>query len=520
VNSVEVHFFIMEILSDLSPTAFIRLNNVYGRIPALGRILALVECAECKTIIVEENPQEKEFRAEFESHYKNVLSLEEKKHPKRLHFFKNIKTLENISDNDPDYLGYCDIRPTTPHTISCALIDHKIFSKPNKYIYLVCKRNFTVPFGSKNLSVEAFPYIQQDGSIIRCAQASLASISMYYDKDITGPDFTTISEEAIPTGHRPIPSGGMTSSQIGFGWSKLDKDQVMYSWTSEEDEQRHLQHREQLIYRYLESGIPVLIGINAGRERHALVVIGHTFTPDSWIAQTKTSYYELQKTGFNYHCSTNWVERFIVQDDNLGPYTLVLSEFLGNFGCDMITVGLPKNIFCKPEDVEVFAGDLLCPREHNIVNKVFDLYIEKHCHTGGAFHDETAFWYNEFKYHTMCEDLVLRTYLKESDKWKDEIKKTPGYNECKDLLENLPLPKYLWVTEISWPQIFRHGRKLCGEIVFDTTSQVHPGVPALDQCWLWMHVPGIVLWRNAQNNKKGTRVLQCEDPIRQHRFNE
>jgi hypothetical protein len=507
----------MEVLKDLTTQDFVKLHNSLGRPPALGRIFSMVESSDCKSIVIEENPNEEEYKAEYNEFFKNVLSVSDKQTSTRLHFFKgSIKTVEEVLDNDPSYLGYCDLRPTFPASISTAIINLKTFCDPSRFIYLICKRKFEIPFGEKILSVEAFPYIQQDGRIIRCAQAALASISMFYNKNFTGPDFTKLTAEVSPTGNRLMPSSGMNSSQIGVAWTKLEKEPEIYAWLDkEEDRFVDIQHREQIIYRYLESGIPVLIGIDAGKGMHALVVIGHTFTPDSWMAQTKTIYYDQLKTGLTHHCSTNWIERFIVQDDNLGPYTLVLSDFLQYFGCKIITIGLPKGIYTLAEDAERFVGNLLCADIHNITN-TFDFYIKRHIDNGMSLHEETTFWYEEFKKHNDDRELVLRTYLKDSKEWKREISFTESYSEYADFLEGIPLPERIWVVEISWPQIFRHQRLLCGEIIIDPTDDIIASIPTLDQAWLWMHVPGLVLRRNAKTRERETLVLQGKDTIRFH----
>ncbi len=507
----------MELLKDLTSFDFIKLHQRYSNTKAIGRILAMVEEAGCRTVVIETPPVDKEFKAEYEKFYKNVFKVNTDK-VDRLHFFKgSIKNVDDIKNGDERYLGYCDIRPLQPPSISGAVISRSVFiKKNNEYLFLVCKRVFDIDFNGKILKVDAFPYLQQDGRIIRCAQAALTSVSIYLKKNLTGPDFTEIVAK-VPTGNRTIPSSGMTGQQIGLSLEAMGREAVLYEYWGDDSDDVPLQHREQIIYRYLESGIPVIIGVVAGSEMHALVVIGHTFTPDSWAAQTRTGYFGHPKTGFIYHCCTNWIERFVVQDDNLGPYTLILSDFLQYYGCKLIAVGLPPGIYCMAEDAEAFVGDLLCPRIHNIT-ETYDYFRDEHVREGKSINDKTDFWYEEFKKHTSQDELVLRTYLRTSKQWKDFVKKQTSCSEFEDLVENLELPERVWVVEVSWPQIFRHSRRLCGEFLVDPTDQISHGVPTMDQGWLWMHLPGIVLWRDAKSNEKGVRVLEGEDVVRKHRF--
>jgi len=516
---------LMDLKNNLKSLDFVQLHNEFKKNLPLGRILAMVEEVGCETIVIEHSPEENEFKKEFDKFYKNVFSVSETDNIQRLHFFKgNIESLTDINDDCDAYLGFCDIRPLKRPTLSLAIINEKVFIKKNqKFLFLVCSREFNINLGGISLKIKGFPYVQQDGRVVRCAQAALTSISLYLDQQSLGPDFTDITS-LISDGHRPLPSRGMTGHQIGVSWEKLGLEPVLYDYMLDDyalDENKtELQHREQIIYRYLESGIPVLIGINAGREMHALVVIGHSFTPDSWMAQAKTSYYQVPKTGFYYHCCTNWIERFVVQDDNFGPYTLVLSDFLQHFGCKLITVGLPPGIYLMPEDAEVFVGDMLSPSIHDIIS-IFDHIIDEFnsdTDNEETQSDETISWYNEFKYHAKRHELVLRTYLKKSSDWIESVSKEYFFEEYKDILNSTPLPEYIWVVELSWPFIFQHSRKLCGVVIIDPTDEITPAVETMLQGWLWIQVPGLIMHRNAKNNEIGYKILiQC-DSIAQHHF--
>lgn len=509
----------MELIKTEKPIDFIKLANRYNKPPALTRILAMIEETGCRAVFVENAPSgETEYAAEYEQFYKTVFSTANNPDVDRLHFFKgDISSEVDVENADARYLGYCDIRPIRSRAISEAIISESVFIKSNSdFLFLVCKTTFEIQFSGVTLHVTGFPYVQQDGRIIRCAQAALTSIAKFYDEKLTGPSFTKVVEE-LSKHRRAIPSTGMTGEHIGASWSKLQKDPVLYDYLRVDDKLAASQHREQIIYRYLESGIPVLIGIDAGAEMHALVVIGHTFTPDSWLAQTKTVYYGQDRTGVSYHCCTNWIERFVVQDDNLGPYTLVGSDFLQNFGCKLIAVGLPQGIYCMPEDAEAFVGELFAPRGINITS-IIDQRIQLAADAGMHLHEETAAWYQEFRSHATSYDLVLRTFLKDSEEWLASMEAEPGYQEYGDILEKIPFPEKIWVVEISWPQIFRHGRKLCGHVVIDPTDQVAPYLPTLDQGWLWMHVPGSVWYRNAQTGEIGGSILTALDDIRHHHF--
>jgi len=481
-------------------------------------------------VLVEPNPPECEYRDEYEMFYRHVHSTKASTCPTRLHFFLgDVATVGNVKQQDERYLGYCDVRPTPSRTLSCALIDERAFvpKGSQNHLFLICQKKFEVELGSKVvLSVNAFPYIQQDGHVIRCAQAALASIAMYYGskdegREMTGPVFTKLGA-SVPDGERQVPSRGLVVPQIGLGVARMGFEPVVYDWTKAPEGMRDLQHREQIIYRFLESRIPVVVGIKTEDSYHALVVIGHTFTPDTWQAEALGAYYRTPRSGLiddypAYHCSTNWVERFVIQDDNMGPYTLIPSDFLKYYACELVVAPLPPHIYLPPETAEAFVGWLLSNHgDHGDLCSELDEIIAEQRSAGVTQNKETEFWYNEFRTHVRSKEYVLRTSLRDSSQLKEEKLKSPCGDEYSEILRKADWPEKVWQVEISWPLIFTHSRRCCGEVILDPTTPFENS--GLNQSWLWMHVPGIILSRSPINNTQRCVVLVGEDPISRHHF--
>ncbi len=503
--------------TNMAERDFVEILSMSPQSVAFGRILALVEDAGCKSIAIENEPHEDEYGSEYSAFFSRVLTTSERRHPTRFHFFdRNVESEDEAVREAKSYLGFCDLRPTPAGTVSMAFLDQTVFIKTNKdYVYLLCSKPFKVPLGEHSIEIQGFPFIQQDGRIVRCAQAALASVSQFYEiGGFTGPDITDYADE-LPSGARSIPSRGLTVEQIGHVLKKMDRFPIVYDFTRtpEDPDITTLQHREQLIYRYVESGIPVIIGIEAGNEMHAMVVIGHTFSPDSWLAETSQRYYDQPRTGTLCHCCTNWIERFVVQDDNLGPYTLVPSFLLQHALCKLIIVPLPPNVFLTGEEAEMFAADLLCPQSGDFSEETLE-WIATYHKENNSVDADTLFWHQQFHDQAHSNELVLRTYLMPSCSWLEHQKNIPSFVQYEDLLQDLPLPDYVWVVEVSWPQIYRHKRRICGEMVLDATDQVSPTVGSLQQVWLWMHFPGIVLRRDVRDNKSSLFILESPDPIR------
>ncbi|GMU23812.1 MAG: hypothetical protein AMXMBFR13_38900 [Phycisphaerae bacterium] len=510
----------MDFYSHLDERKFAELLAHLGGGTALGRIFRLVQAAGCRAVVVEPNPTETEYRKEHEVFYSQVMAVDPHAKPIRLHFFEDgPASLAEIAEHDKRYLGWCDIRPAPMGTVSNAFIDTRVFVRTNSdYLFVTCQKQFEVSWpDGRVFAVRAFPYVQQDGAVVRCAQAALTGIAQFYGSELRGPDFTDIGK-AYPSGMRAIPSRGLIPPQIGLGIEKIGLEPVIHDYTLVPDEHKEILHCEQVIYRYIESGIPVLIGVDAGREMHALVVIGHTFTPDSWLAHTARLYYERPKSGFSYHCSTTWIERFVVQDDNLGPYMLTPSDFIQYVACKLVVVPLPRSTFLAAEEAELFAADLFRPAGQDICS-VLGAFIKKSEDDQKPLHPDTKFWYEQFQSQVYGLELVLRTSLRDAVGWKRSMESCESVAAFRSVLDKLPLPENVWVVEISWPEIFTHARNFCGEVVLDPTALLSPSVPTLDQAWLWVHVPGVVMWRNGRTNEKGISILEVRDTIRAHHRN-
>jgi len=371
------------------------------------------------------------------------------------------------------------------------------------------------------LTVNAYPFLQQDGRAVICAHVALSTIAQYFAEDFDLKKTTApyIAEKAFKfTGEsRRFPSRGLTVEEIGFTLKELGFEPLIYDYKLASPQLKARHHPEQIIYHYLESKIPVIAVIKTVKKTpleepisHAIVVNGHTFSPDAWMSLAAIAYYNDEKTGMLYHCNTNWIEDFLVQDDNFGPYMLASTSFLQYVACQAIIVPLPHNIFLTAEEVEQFVAHLL-------LNKAFlgNILAKKY---RDQIHKDNEYWLNQFLYHVQKEELVLRTYLIGSKEWKNnqmEKAKNAGYEKK---LYEIELPEKIWVVEISWPFIFRHTRFMCGEVLIDPSEKIIPDEQSLMyQAYLWVHLPGIIVTRKPKNVRYDDPfVLNCPDSICKH----
>ena len=288
-----------------SQTAFATLQRRFKHSHALARILGLVEAAGCKTVVEEVDPSESEAKAEHE-----ILKIFDpaeaaRRSTVRFHFFRGrVQSLRVIRNHDLRYLGYCDVRSAECGTISSALIDSSVFAPPSaKYVFLICQRDFQVKFGVRILQVRAFPYMQEDRKVVRCAESALASLASYFGLPIDAPAFTLIGCKAVSQ-RRPYPSKGLYFAELKRCVTAMGRVPELHDYRKNKRPPPH-ERPEQIIYRYVESGIPVLVGFATSKQStHLVVIVGHTFNPDSWMSHASTRLLGRQRSGRTHHSST------------------------------------------------------------------------------------------------------------------------------------------------------------------------------------------------------------------------
>ena len=145
----------------------------------------------------------------------------------------------------------------------------------------------------------------------------------------------------------------------------------------------------------------------------------------------------------------------------------------------MIAVPLPPGINLQGEDAEVFAYILISDKIHK--TKILDNIDEV-----------SKKWMNILLDHFDNDDLVLRTFLIKTKDFKEKYC-NPSLMK---IYQNLKLPKYIWITEISIPELFCQFRMRFGEVITDPTAS-----PALGDVFLSLHLPGIFITRDVNTEK-------------------
>jgi len=480
------------------------ISNQFGSTSTFRRILRIARRIAGGSCVIEEedNFSCELYKQEFEGAYKQQFA-ELPKTCTRLRFLRP----KGGKKQKRDYIGFCTLRPRKPASVTLAMFPPPYGKERDSYC--LCSARFKTTFNDINDSctVSAFPYIQQDGLYDRCAHVALLTMNLYLtekklSKKMSISEIVNAARE-IPSPGRDFPSEGLAVIQITHVLKKMGMSPLVYAYPPAEGELQFPPQR--IIYHYIESGLPVLVGIPIGNTGHALVVIGHTFTPDNWWPIASESYYKNLPSGGLYHCSTTWVDNFIITDDSLGPYLTIDKDFFGAKAQKnlVIVVALPEDVLLKGEDAEIYA--------YNGLSEALEKETVKLSPNG-----KSRFWSEHFWNHyrrkndplIRASDIVLRTLLLKSKDLIEEYEKDDYPNEFKRLIKQTPLPTYVWITELSTPGLFAQDRKHLGKIVLDPT-----GDPRISENLLLIrHLPGLLHCRNAKTEVTNRFIFEGDHP--------
>ncbi len=453
----------------------------------------------CKSVLIERGYIDKDYR----DCYYNFLSRKFTNYPKenvRLHFFNDriekesdIWRLEEIENEKLKtsegktgfYLGNIALKPLcygspggTFGYVGRTTINA---SRTEQTPFLGSFADYEVNFLGSRFKVKAFPFTGQDRDVSQCALASLWMIFRYYTEKYT--NYREIlpyevsqlsvdySEGRIIPAYRGIYLRNITEALANFGFEPLQYVKSAY--------EKSLFYR--LLYYYIESGIPLIIIFPpvAGRdEGHAVTVFGHL----EGIEHTPCQHHSVCDS-LQIRNSCCYTKGYIINDDNHLPYKILLKKDVNAEDYDTRFVSEHYRI----EDISAFVvpthEKIFLPAEH-----VDDLarHILLDDSLGCNFKTLSK------KQITADEKFVLRIFLTSSRSFKHFRLKHPIGCGLERLYIELPMPKFIWVAEISTQALFEQG-KIFGEMIFDATSNKYDLFS-----FMYIHYPGILIRNDRQ----------------------
>jgi len=366
-------------------------------------------------------------------------------------------------------------------------MDDELFIKPitNYYVHNINKFETTIGAenDSKTLTLTGSFFSQQNRRTSVCAHAALRmainsspiinvpKVTNKYINDVLKIDYEQIGEKL---GEK---SGwGLNSEQIETVIAELGYD--VHSINFLENTGVEYDH---FLYPALESCCPTILGIQgldtntSKMTSHVVAVLGHTINSDRWSPEAHSGYgnYPIQP----YISSARWCDHYIISDDNYGMYSTLPSDLLRNFvvptknpylhAAMAITI-IPKGVTIHGYFAEQSA------------TKVAKVLING----GNQVCD------NPWLKRMQGNDLVCRTLLQTKEQYlnfikKQEIMLSENQQNCFD-----ELPDYLWVSEISLPNVYTGNKHKLGDVVIcaNATAEEHVDGKSLALAWF----PGFI----------------------------
>lgn len=359
----------------------------------------------------------------------------------RLHFFSQaIKNEEHLCSASETYLGSVVLRPTEVATLGRTLLAPVAIKGFSGFI---CEAEYTNNVDGIPLKVKTFPHIMQDTDVTICAHAVCWMVARYYSEKYTlYPERLSYDIAASVTdisAGRIIPSKGITLGQI----SEILSSMGFYPEIFIRDLYPDDSFFYELLYAYVESGIPLVAAMHG--KQHAVAIVGHgnlTSAVDVCKANPETI--------INSICCNTLL---IANDDNRLPFSRILMEkescSSGEYllsDIDGFVVPLYEKMYLSAENVLRVLPGLI---KSNLV------------HVGR--HDK----------------LVLRVFMTSARSFKQKIRQASLIDPLmqKTQLE-LPLPKFIWIAELTTPELYDK-RLILYRWVIDATANPYEMYPFL-----------------------------------------
>ena len=400
---------------------------------------------------------DRDFSASFSAFYASLFRPY-RKLCRRLHFFGN--DLSGLFDGaDPseipatlegaaaDYLGYIVLRPLTHAPVSRAFFSQEwLAPDPDHEVSVRCSEK--VHLLGATIEVTGFPLTQQDTRIGACAQASIWMAGRFFHLKHRAPWFSLpeITSSALrPTDSaitRSLPAGSdyLTSDNMVRALRAMGRHPVFYAPHSTPAGDEWGFDPKDVIAQYVDSGIPVILGLNNGN------AVGHAVVAVGAIRREQVELETLPERS----SQASFCSHFLVMDDQRGAYLPLVIEgdpephtpYVLRDHLSFMIVPLPSKVFMTSEVAETIARGLI----GNVASQIDHLREQ-------IPSDKQETWppEREFYEHATISKLIGRTYLTYGWKYKARAVRNNTSVTLKREVLKRDFPRYVWVTEFSFP---------------------------------------------------------------------
>ena len=343
----------------------------------------------------------------------------------RLHFFNESKNL---------YGGYIIISDSPMESISRGVFDIEVIAPRGFYVLNIEQK---INFLKEEYKIPTFPWMMQDTDVDVCAHVAIWALNTYFSYKFPYYRYFTIGEIASMTPNylgRTIPSEGLNLLQMSDLLLKMNYHPI---FLFKEELKEYFFHA---LYSYLESGFPILVGMN--QKEHAITLMGHGAISSN-IPKGKEIIY-----------NSELISEYLAVDDNYIPFTIIGEE--GKYKLDDI------DYFLVPLPEKVYLN----------VNQVYK---------------ETEKLIKKMK----LSQVIVRIYLTTIRNFKQYIKYQNNIDEdLKEILLRIEAPRFIWVADI-----YNTKRNIEAKIIFDATAGEYE-----NEKWICIINKNELFVRNSESN--------------------
>jgi len=345
----------------------------------------------------------------------------------RLSFFTeivdndNFRNIDKINCLQKSFLGYITIRPTRSNIFGRSILSPQIYKKHN-FICCLVKTNALV--NGVKLDVHGFPYCAQDGETLSCAETTILNVNEYfgtkysdYSPTLPSQIIKILSQRSF---ERLIPSNGLNTEDISFVLKEFGLSTKVYDKDEYNSEKSHSVSFKEIINTYVDSGIPIIAALRNKQIGHAIIIIGREEVNDRTICQKI-------KGMFSPTFLSEYIQNYVIMDDNLPPYQLVS--------------------FDNPTNDSIYYNDDSfkdCKIESVIVPLYKKVYVD-----AVMVHELVRSILLEKKLVDSINAEITRIFLTSSRSFKSELclNKEFRNDDVKNLIISKRMPKFIWLVE-------------------------------------------------------------------------
>ncbi len=468
-----------------------------------------------RSYVLEDRYIDRDYSADYLHFYARTFRTHAR-HCQRAHFFSNdispelgearsteaINQLRNLAATS--YCGFCVIRPLPTAPIGRTVLRADLRGRSNMEASVTCRATFEANLLGIDLKVPGAAYLQQDARVGACAQVAIwAGMRHMHARHgynwVSVADITRLATPTAPDEATSLPAGSdfLATERMLRAISEAGYQPLCFRHPpSSCDQKGDSEYIGAAILPYVESGIPVILGLGIGTDvGHAVTVIGRIFATQSGPIGAAIDY----------------VPAFVVHDDQGGPYmSLPVKDPATTphpFSEDTITRRTASGTTLELSAVHAtFAVALMSPRvfstaaaaEVSTRDRLRDAFaklplIRQHLLELEFPVNERLL--NELEDARRVNRIILRTYLTSARGYRRHIAASTASDDLKDALLELHLPHFTWITEILTVDSYNNHsagmRRMYGHTIIDATSTGRDG-----DGLLMLHLPGLLFTKN------------------------